>query len=64
MELRCTPREYGLLPILRAVNDAPRSTRVLPPRISQITPMQTEAFLSKNRGASHRTEKQEVFEKI
>ena len=21
-ELRCTPREYGLLPILRAVNDA------------------------------------------
>ena len=31
--------------------------------ISQIVPMKTEAFLSKNGGASHGTEKQEDFEK-
>ena len=31
---------------------------------SQITPMKTEAFLSKNRGASHGTEKQEVLKKM
>ena len=37
--------------------------RALPLGISQIVPMQTEAFLSKNRGASHGTEKQEDFEK-
>ena len=37
--------------------------RTLPLGILQITPMKTEAFLSKNGGASHRTEKQEVFEK-
>lgn len=37
--------------------------RVLTLGISQITPMKTEAFLNKNRGASHGTEKQEVFEK-
>ena len=37
--------------------------RATPLEKTQITPMQTEAFLSKNRGASHKTEKQEVFEK-
>ena len=37
--------------------------RVVPLGISQITPMKTEAFLSKNGGASHGTEKQEDFEK-
>jgi len=38
--------------------------RVTPLEKSQITPMQTEVFLSKNGDASHGTEKQEVFEKI
>ena len=28
-ELRCTPRKYGLLPILRAVNDAQPDERSL-----------------------------------
>jgi len=37
--------------------------RAAPLGKSQITPMKTEAFLSKNGGASHGTEKQEVFEK-
>ena len=37
--------------------------RATPLGKSQITPMQTEAFLSQNGGTSHRTEKQEVFEK-
>ena len=38
--------------------------RVTPLGISQITPMKTEAFFSENKGASHGTEKQEVFEII
>ena len=37
--------------------------RALPLGISQITPMKTEDFLSKNRGASDETKKKEVFEK-
>ena len=41
----------------------PDPTRALPLENSQITPMQTEAFLSKNGGTSHETKKQEVFEK-
>ena len=42
----------------------PYPMRVTPLGKSQITPMQTEAFLSQNGGASHRTEKQEVFENM
>ena len=38
--------------------------RAAPLGKSQITPMKTEAFLSKNGGASRRTEKQEVFENM
>ena len=40
------------------------SMQALPLENSQIVPMKTEAFLNKNRGASHRTEKQEVFENL
>ena len=38
--------------------------QALPLENSQIVPMKTETFLSKKGGASHGTEKQEVFEKF
>ena len=62
-QLRCTPREYGLSAILSASNDA------MPDESHAVGKIANNAdadrgFLSQNRGASHRTEKQEVFEKI
>lgn len=58
--LRCTPWEYGLLPILRAVNDAqPDESRSVGNFANNAD--EDRSFLSKNRGASHETEKQEVF---
>ena len=58
--LRCTPWEYGLLPILRAVNDAqPDESRSAQNFANNAD--EDRGFLSKNRGASHGTEKQEVF---
>ena len=61
-ELRCTPREYGLLPILRAVNDA------LPDESLAVGNFANNAdadrgFFEQKGGASHRAKKQEDFEK-
>ena len=54
---------YGLSEIERAANDALSDESHAVGKIANNADAD-RGFLSQNRGASHRTEKQEVFEKI
>ena len=61
--LRCTPWKYGLLPILRAVNDAQPDESHSVGNFANNTD-EDQGFFEQNGGTSHGTKKQEVFEKI